>query len=216
MACGIPCVATDVGDCREILSGLAPVVAPGDVSAIAVAILAAIEERLHGPFCCGQLGIERRIHAAPEIGQHGRSEILRAGHGRNRRDHFGQLPVGGDRHRRLGAFGNPGKRAQRGHVAHPEFPPVGQHRRQRRPDLVGTEDQQAVPGAPRKRLLKPRAARGLQRGCLRRLSQDQESMRRENGREHHHDGCVLNDLTDTSVPGPKHLIPTCCIKGRSI
>lgn len=35
MACGIPCVATDVGDSRVILDGLGPVVAPGNATALA-------------------------------------------------------------------------------------------------------------------------------------------------------------------------------------
>lgn len=38
MACRVPVVATDTGDCRPIMSGLLPVVAPGDAAAMAAAI----------------------------------------------------------------------------------------------------------------------------------------------------------------------------------
>ena len=55
-----------------------------------------------------------------------------------------------------------GKGAQRGHVARPRFPPIGQRRRKGRPDLVGAQDQQSVPGAACKRLLQPQAVLGLQ------------------------------------------------------
>ena len=39
MACGVPCVATDCGDVREILGGLGRVVAVGDPAAVAEGIL---------------------------------------------------------------------------------------------------------------------------------------------------------------------------------
>ena len=45
MACGIPCVATDVGDCRVLLDGFGSVVAAGSPRALAEAVLSAIEAR---------------------------------------------------------------------------------------------------------------------------------------------------------------------------
>jgi glycosyltransferase involved in cell wall biosynthesis len=49
MACGIPCVATDVGDCRVLLDGFGPVVAPGSPGALADAVLSAIDARNSEP-----------------------------------------------------------------------------------------------------------------------------------------------------------------------
>jgi glycosyltransferase involved in cell wall biosynthesis len=49
MACGIPCVATDVGDCRVLLDGFEPVVAPGSPRALAEALLSVIEVRNRDP-----------------------------------------------------------------------------------------------------------------------------------------------------------------------
>jgi glycosyltransferase involved in cell wall biosynthesis len=49
MACGIPCVATDVGDCRVLLDGFGSVVAPGSPRALAGAVLSAIEARNRDP-----------------------------------------------------------------------------------------------------------------------------------------------------------------------
>jgi glycosyltransferase involved in cell wall biosynthesis len=48
MACGIPCVATDVGDCRVLLDGFGSVVAPGSPRA-GGAVLSAIEARNRDP-----------------------------------------------------------------------------------------------------------------------------------------------------------------------
>jgi glycosyltransferase involved in cell wall biosynthesis len=49
MACGIPCVTTDVGDCRILLDGFESVVAPGSPRALAEALLSAIEARSRDP-----------------------------------------------------------------------------------------------------------------------------------------------------------------------
>ena len=64
--------------------------------------MSAFEELLHGELGIGQLGIEGRIHASPKIGQDGRRQVFRAGHGRNGRGHLVQLAVRGNGHRRLG------------------------------------------------------------------------------------------------------------------
>ena len=73
-------------------------------------------------------------------------------------------PSDGSGHGRLAAgFGNIGQRAQRGHVARTELPPIGQHRRERGADLVDAQTQQSVPRPAPERPLQPRAARGFQR-----------------------------------------------------
>lgn len=56
MACGIPCVATDVGDSNLILGGLGPVVAPGNASALAAGMEHAAGSR-------SDQGIGRRLRA---------------------------------------------------------------------------------------------------------------------------------------------------------
>jgi glycosyltransferase involved in cell wall biosynthesis len=49
MACGVPCVATDVGDAREILGDSYPVVPPSNPEALAAGIIAMLERlRLEG------------------------------------------------------------------------------------------------------------------------------------------------------------------------
>jgi glycosyltransferase involved in cell wall biosynthesis len=45
MACGVPCVATDIGACREIIGGLGLIVVPRDPAALAQAW----ESLLSGP-----------------------------------------------------------------------------------------------------------------------------------------------------------------------
>ena len=60
MACGVPCVATDVGDCRMILAGHGEIIAPRDPPALAAALKRLV-----------QLPPERRR----EIGQSARRRI---------------------------------------------------------------------------------------------------------------------------------------------
>ena len=44
MACGVPCVATDVGATRDLLEGVGDVIAPGDVRAASTAIERIIDQ----------------------------------------------------------------------------------------------------------------------------------------------------------------------------
>jgi glycosyltransferase involved in cell wall biosynthesis len=56
MACGVPCVATDVGDAREILGDSAAVVPPSNPEALAVGISASLERlRLEGASLGGKM-----------------------------------------------------------------------------------------------------------------------------------------------------------------
>jgi hypothetical protein len=85
-------------------------------------------------------------------------------------------------------------RAQRRHVARPEFS-AKRTALEGRADLVGAQDQQPVPGPARKCLLQSDAALDLQhqrRVRLQRPHQRQHAMRRQNGRQHHHLGCLLH------------------------
>ena len=70
MACGVPCVVTDVGDSAFIVGGAASVVAPGDHNAFATAIecladLPGEERRMMGAACrtrvVSEFGIDRLI-----------------------------------------------------------------------------------------------------------------------------------------------------------
>ena len=47
--------------------------------------MTSLEELLHREFGFRELGIERPIHSAPQIGQHICCQIFRADHGRNGR-----------------------------------------------------------------------------------------------------------------------------------
>ena len=49
MACGVSCVATDVGDARTIIGDTGRVVPPGDAASLAAAWQDALESRTHGP-----------------------------------------------------------------------------------------------------------------------------------------------------------------------
>jgi glycosyltransferase involved in cell wall biosynthesis len=57
MACGLPCVATDVGDCRAILDGLGTVTPPRDPDSLADALLAACTRARREP------GLPERLRA---------------------------------------------------------------------------------------------------------------------------------------------------------
>ena len=59
--------------------------------------MAALEKLLHGELGLRELGIESRIHAAPQVGQHRGGHIFRAGHRRNGRRHPVELAIDRDR-----------------------------------------------------------------------------------------------------------------------
>ena len=67
MACGTPCVATDVGDSREIVGDTGWLVAPGDPAALARAMLEAIAETAEQRASRGER-CRRRIAERFEIG----------------------------------------------------------------------------------------------------------------------------------------------------
>jgi hypothetical protein len=146
--------------------------------------MAALEKLLGRELGLMQLGIEGRVHAAPEIGQHRGVEIFGAAHRRHR---------GGDpRELRLGRKGNggfvltlgePGQRAQRRHEMRGELAPKRQLHRKAGPDLAGTELQQAVAGPACESLLDPCAGRGLERQRFVRRAEMEGAVGGEDGSE---------------------------------
>ena len=153
--------------------------------------MAALEKVLDGKLRLREFGVEGGVRLRPEIGEHVRRQVFRAGHRRNRRGDRHQFVVGRRSDRRLRALSvDVRQRAQRRHVARAEIAPVGQHRRHGRPDLVRAEPQQPMPGPARERLLEPRPQLGRHFRRVRGLAQRQRAMRRENRREHH-DGARL-------------------------
>jgi hypothetical protein len=147
------------------------------------------EERLHRQAGLVQLAVERCVDAPPKIAQHGRRQVFRSDHGRNGRDHSAQISITRRRHGRLvSPLGDTGQRTQRRDVMGRELAPVRQHRRQADADRVGTEMQQAVTGAARKRVLYPRMDPPVRcRRTIRRL-EAQNAVRGQSRREYHDGG----------------------------
>ena len=46
MACGVPCISTDVGDCEEIVGDTGWIVTPGNVEELSMALSRALHELL--------------------------------------------------------------------------------------------------------------------------------------------------------------------------
>ncbi len=53
MACGVPCVVTDVGDCREIVGSCGFVVPPGDMTGVAQCLVKVLEMSAQDRSCVG-------------------------------------------------------------------------------------------------------------------------------------------------------------------
>ncbi len=64
MACGVPCVVTDVGDSALMVGTAGQVVPPGDPAALAEAILGLLDE---GPEALGQRGQAARVRVVSEF-----------------------------------------------------------------------------------------------------------------------------------------------------
>ena len=100
--------------------------------------MTAPEEFLNREFGFRELGMERRIHSAPEIGQHICCQVFRADHGRNGRGDLVQFVLFGNGYARLGStFGYTRKCAERSHIARSKLPPIRQHRRKSCSDFIG-------------------------------------------------------------------------------
>ena len=65
MACAVPCVATDVGDARDIVGNTGTIVPPGDVRAFANALIELISLGAHGR---AAIGLEARARIAHHFG----------------------------------------------------------------------------------------------------------------------------------------------------
>ena len=68
MACGVPCVVTDTGDCAELLGAAGAVVPPGDGAALAAALVDLLRLPAERRSALGRLGRER-VAARFSLGQ---------------------------------------------------------------------------------------------------------------------------------------------------
>ena len=179
--------------------------------------MATFKEFLCGEPGLGQLGVEGRINATPQIGQYGRGQVFGAGHWRSCRGHSLQRAVGRCGHSGLHpALAEIGQSAKRRHIAATEFPPVRKHRWQNRADLVGAQRQQSVPRAPCEGRAELRAEGGLQSHSIAGEPQSQYPVRRENRRQNH------AQPTAAAAPsaetfwwifvGSCRRVPACCVR----
>ncbi|MEO7392397.1 MAG: glycosyltransferase [Ramlibacter sp.] len=67
MACGVPCVVTDVGDCAEIVGGTGRVVAPADMQGLAAHVIELLELPQYERHSLGRLA-RSRVASLYEIG----------------------------------------------------------------------------------------------------------------------------------------------------